>query len=348
MLDEKREYNEYSCNLNAEDAVARLKYSSLSNNLSGTDRAMTIIARHFIFENGPLNRKNKEEQIKRARNALRLWCAIPSEDMQEQGLQTEAVEDTKKQNSQAHSPADMQMQCSGTKAFEEERRLNCWMYRYLNEYLPVKSGSDCSKIINEFKEKRKKYEESLYEQIGFKSITFEREIAKAMRTGPLKRYYLAAQHPCLDENRKPVKGLELYSQENKGIKNASDLMLKLTAALLLEEKNVRKISAQAKEGTAFRKYNNKDLANWCILNKIKGPEHIDKTRYKGKSAIIRKINEKGEDTAYARLDPKFLKDFGWRILEENELDEFLDKNPDGIFYSDQGSGKELALNTRYL
>ena len=322
MLDEKREYNEYSCNLNAEDAVARLKYSSLSNNLSGTDRAMTIIARHFIFENGPLNRKNKEEQIKRARNALRLWCALPSEDMQKQ--------------------------CSETEAAEEEKQLNCWMYRYLNEYLPVKSGSDCSKIIDEFKEKRKKYEESLYEQIGFKSITFEREIAKAMRTGPLKRYYLAAQHPCLDENRKPVKGLELYSQENKGIKNASDLMLKLTAALLLEGKNVRKISAQAKEGTAFRKYNNKDLANWCILNKIKGPEHIDKTRYKGKSAIIRKINEKGEDTAYARLDPKFLKDFGWRILEENELDEFLDKNPDGIFYSDQGSGKELALNTRYL
>lgn len=68
MLNEMIEFEQYTYPLNVEHPVIRLKHKALCNQLSGTARAMTIIARKSIFDyNGP-------EGIIRAKNDLRVWC----------------------------------------------------------------------------------------------------------------------------------------------------------------------------------------------------------------------------------------------------------------------------------
>ena len=67
MLNEIREFEQYTYPLDAKHPAIRLKHKALCNQLSGTARAMTIIARKSIFEyNGP-------EGIIQAKNDLRVW-----------------------------------------------------------------------------------------------------------------------------------------------------------------------------------------------------------------------------------------------------------------------------------
>ena len=68
MLNEIREYEQYTYPLDDKHQAIRLQNKGLCNQLSGTARAMTIIARKSIFEyNGP-------EGIIQAKNDLRVWC----------------------------------------------------------------------------------------------------------------------------------------------------------------------------------------------------------------------------------------------------------------------------------
>lgn len=348
MLDERFEYLEYTCFL-GDEAAGRLKYSTLRVNLSGLDRATLIIARHFLFEEGALSAENKQSRIDSAKAALRLWLSIEEECAD--GQTTACLNE------------------------EDIKNLNCRLYRYINKNIESEQkkvefskneclseqdscsveddGSDTDdtdtakdnkngwqKIHDDFIKKRKGYDKDLYNAKYYKSVSIDKQIAKALRFGPLKRYYLAAQKSPLNKKGEPESSFKLITKSKK---NALDLTLKLTAALLLEERRLRDFGSESICGPAFRKYNKKDLSNWCLLDKVEN-ENLEWAEY-NKKKVFEYISN--DNTASARLNPEYLKAFGWKVIEESELDEFLRENPEGVFFSDQGSGKELALKIRY-
>ena len=348
MLDERFEYLEYTCFL-GDEAAGRLKYSTLRVNLSGLDRATLIIARHFLFEEGALSAENKQSRIDSAKAALRLWLSIEEECADGQTTACLNEEDIKNLNCRLYRYINKKIETEQKKA--ESLKSECFSVQASGSVEDNGSDTDGTdtekdnkngwqKILDEFSNKRAGYENDLYNAEYYKSITIDKQIARALRLGPLKRYYLAAQISPLNKKGEPESGFKL---KTKSKKNALDLTLKLTAALLLEERRLRDFGSESIYGPAFRKYNKKDLANWCLLDKVENNQ-LEWAKYNEKE-VFEYFSD--ENTAFARLNPGYLKDFGWRILEENELDEFLKENPDGIFFSDQGSGKELALNARY-
>lgn len=68
MLNEIKEYEQYTYPLDVKPPTIRLKHKTLCNELSGTARAMTIIARKSIFEHAGL------ERINQTKNDLQVWC----------------------------------------------------------------------------------------------------------------------------------------------------------------------------------------------------------------------------------------------------------------------------------
>lgn len=74
MLNEIKEYEQYTYPLDAKHPAKRLKHRALCNELSGTARAMTIIARKSISEyEGP-------GRVDHAIRVLQVWCGDPKGD----------------------------------------------------------------------------------------------------------------------------------------------------------------------------------------------------------------------------------------------------------------------------
>jgi hypothetical protein len=71
MLDEFREFQEYSYDLSGPARPQRLKYANLRNGFSGLERAMTILARQYLFS-APEFSDATEEGCK---DLLRNWCS---------------------------------------------------------------------------------------------------------------------------------------------------------------------------------------------------------------------------------------------------------------------------------
>ena len=80
MLNELTEYRQYTAKPSVNGAF-RLSYKNLTNKCSGLDRAMTVIARKFLFEDGfyvkqSLSRTEKAEAVK---EVLKAWCGFSYE-----------------------------------------------------------------------------------------------------------------------------------------------------------------------------------------------------------------------------------------------------------------------------
>ena len=69
MLNELLEFEQYTYDLTAEMPVIRLKHKTICNSLSGTARAMTIIARWSYY--------NQNNSIAQVKNDLQAWCGDP-------------------------------------------------------------------------------------------------------------------------------------------------------------------------------------------------------------------------------------------------------------------------------
>ena len=77
MLNEKKEFEQYTYPLEVERPDTRLKHKTLCNELSGTARAMTIIARKCYFGH------ECPDRIGYTQNTLQVWCGDPKGKPQE-------------------------------------------------------------------------------------------------------------------------------------------------------------------------------------------------------------------------------------------------------------------------
>ena len=323
MLNERLEVSEYLYDVkNIDPRPERIKRSVLlwQNDLVGMERFLIMLARFFIYEDGA----DYEEGLKRADAAIRMWCGHAPEKRSEDKLadQYEYLE-------------------------ENYPWLDYWLVDYLREIVSHENEQAMEQVekgIIVLENKKPGFSiSSLNKQPkenDFKAIRYDKIIANAaVSRGPLKQYYLACADPEWD--------LNIHGKGNRKLTDGQhDRVLKTVAAYMLE----RSVKQRRDEAPRFELINYMDITFWTI-----GSRRLNRGEYNGFAVADRPLFsfQKGMSGNAAKIkpDPEWFKACSWELIDATEddsaLDAFLENNPEGIFYSDNGGGKPLELNTRY-
>ncbi|MBR0457314.1 MAG: hypothetical protein IJJ01_11680 [Firmicutes bacterium] len=330
MLNETLEAGEYLYDFrNDKNRLGRIKSVVLlkkddqkRHQFLGLERILTVIARYFIYEDDV----EYEEGIRRADAALRMWCGHAPENKADDILsdQYEYLQDN-------------------------YPWIEWWLPEYLRETVSKDNEDEMENVeqaIIALKNKKMSYSvSSLNKQAkdnDFKTIRYDKIIANAaVSRGPLKKYYLACNDAEWERHFRRAKNM-------KPTKLQHDRALKTMAAYMLERsQKMRKDPAPR-----FELINYLDITHWAEG----GNTVMDKGKYKDLVVSDRPLfvfqSGVSGNTAKIKPDPEWFKACDWQLIDatidDSALDEFLDNNPDGIFYSDDGGGKPLAVNVRYI
>ena len=360
MLNEIGEYEQYTLSPQQIDDSRnlRLKYMTLiKRNFSGLERALTTLARHFIFDTPVGSDENELREI------LKAWCGFASK------AKTTLPEHFKGWldkyicraflNPNVNSCLEEISWSEETKFFSElkgiiekisadgnfDRRevlkaLEAFKATHLNEF--KKYGNEPPQILAtvnalaELKNKNKVFSKSVFGsltsegKIPFRAITYDRIIANALLAGKLRRFYLVCDEE-LFETKKILKGAKRLSANNK------DMILKMTAEYLLKRRNSPQL---------FTETNDLNMVNWLAVDKK--PENFDREKYRlavsGENIFdVQKVNLDGINATKFKLHPDWTKHF--RLVEDtgDNLEEKLGR----IFFSDAGSSEKLKECVRY-
>lgn len=403
MLNEIKEFEQYTFPLDIENPVVRLKHKALCNDLAGIARAMTIIARRSMFDTYKDNTYGRTEKLERTKNDLRVWCGDPRGN---EGNATEGIvfgwlpdyiagilgegkackfEYYLMEEAGLSSHPEYQEIRSDFRTLHENLRIDAFREKNQREttldlmeslrllfkelgvdeaqrkktsggYAPVYRIMHALFTLNE-RFGRNGFNRALFstnlnraEKNDFKRVTYEKIIADAICAGPLRRRYLVCEkedlafigyesakkrtYPFSKGNRK--NGTNLWSEPTK---KKADLIRKIVSAYLLEQKS-RKAEGVVEGGAPV---NLTDIANWLAGNT--GVDSLSKYTIEGRPLIV---SDSIDNVAVIGIDPQWMKTCGWQVIEEDQLDKYLTDHPEGIFYSDHGSGDYLKKNVRYI
>lgn len=356
MLNEIKEYEEYTLPLESLSDIekTRLKFFTLiKKSFSGLNRALTIIARHYI---GNETAEFDEEKIK---NYLRAWLGFEVVDS--------------KNNIIVEKP-DGWLNNYIRKVFLEkylqECRNNCAEFDKLfdisstdsidnlvkkKEVIPkFDSDKDLSLSVGRLKYvietlynlryKAKLFENTMFDTgnekmnnskqgNNFKQITYDLILANAFNLGSLKRYYLV----CKEE---PFQKIISYSEKkSKGTKLKvadKDLILKIVATYLLQKLNLS-LSQE------YVYINQMEICNWLLDKANPDKFELEKYRFQSSDEEIFYESIIGGNVKKIKIHAKFISNF--KIVEEHEID--IPENQGRIFFSDFGANFYLEKNKRY-
>lgn len=181
----------------------------------------------------------------------------------------------------------------------------------------------------------------------YKTLHYDRIIARALRLGPLKTYCLtAAVNPWETQTKTGLK-----SSENR----SKDLLLKLLGVYLIED--FRKQDVKTKpERYGFRKVNWIHLQNWTILDKYTAA-HLKKLIFTvpsdptsscsaGKQEFVFLAGVRGNNQAMTKVNPTYMKIFGWQLIELEQLEQEMhtarENGTDLFAWTDNGAGKAFS------
>lgn len=365
MLDEYQEYNQYTLPQDCfkEEAFQRLRYYSLiKNDFSGLSRAMTIIARHCIFDE---LQKFDEDAV---RDRLKNWCKGWLETYIRRVLfevNLSKIRETLEENKFGDKEKELSLFLKGLSSDENIEELMDKKEHMIKLAftLDKKSKEDVSKIcclinaLKELKGKRTYFAKGLFgkkmeenkggaKQKGTHNlITYEHIIANALDQGHLHRYYLACKSDPFtsDTVRKftPAKQVEGKDLRSSSPTSDKDLILKMTSAYLLQ---------RADYSQEYVIISLKDISNWMV-RKTK-TENFELDRYKMKETgeplfekrIPGRADKKNSNTVKIRIHPDWVKQF--EIVDENEIDDYVKTG--FVYYSDNpGHFLENGKNMRY-
>ncbi|MBR6012345.1 MAG: hypothetical protein IK062_01010 [Selenomonadaceae bacterium] len=365
MLNEIGEFEQYTMLPQdiSDCKYRRLKYFTLiKGDFSGLERALTIVARKFIFNDGNLKNLD-EDKIKEIKEILKAWCgfdnekksslpphfqgwlvnyicyAFLSQNVQDCLEKISLLEKNNFQKDYEEVLKEIPLKYSDEsfeKSLQDFENLNATYGKELK-----KIGNEPTQIFLALKKlvklsnKNKNYSKSLFGgltvqgDIPFRAITYDRIIANAILAGKLCRYYLCCDEDLFDANKilKDARTLRIGDE---------DMILKMTASYLLQRRN---------NSQEFIETNDSNIMNW--LKSIRKPENFDRESYtlaeSGENIFeVNKVWLGKIPVLKVKINPEWTKHF-W-LVEENENTSDLGE----IFFSDSGSCAPLRKGVRYV
>lgn len=358
MLNEIGEYEQYTLSPEkfADCPPLRLKYMTLiKRELAGLERALTIVARKFLFD-AENPRAEKEVQ-----EILRAWCGFKNKASSlplhfdgwlpnyicnaflSARLTTclEKASALKNDSSLSSSLIALIKKTPAQYDFYKVRQsVEDWEDFKATHGAFFKSfGNEPTQILSSLKAlvklsyKNKQFSKSVFGSltakgdIPFRAITYDRIIANAILAGKLRRYYLV----CDEELFKSKK---ILKDTRKLLPSDKDMILKMTAEYLLQRRNTSQ---------AFIETNDSNIVNW--LAGSRKAENFDREIYiladSGEKIFnLSKINLGGINAQKIKMHPDWTKHF--RLVEAG-TNEDLGR----IFFSDTGFAEPLSEGIRY-
>lgn len=365
MLNEIGEYEHYS--MSPQEIAAceypRLKYFTLiKREFSGLERAMTIVARHFLFDTSEETPDLSESKINELRELLKAWCGFKTEARTERPTHFDgwlvsyirrAFLDERIQLCRNNLPVidSAESRVALSNLLE---KISSWqsvgeLGEVLSDFESFRSAHGKTlkkfgyeptqiaallKTLIKLADKNKNFSKSLFGsltakgEIPFRAITYDRIIANALLAGKLRRYYLTCDEE-LFRTKKILKGSKKLSAAD------SDMVLKMTAEYLLN----RRHSSQE-----FTETNDSNIMNWLVGSRK--PENFDRDSYvlaeNGEQVFeMSKVNLGGINALKFKLHPQWTKHFA--LVEDDDRCAELGR----IFFSDAGSSEPLRKNIKY-
>ena len=375
MLDEILEYQQYTFDIDNSDArVQRLKRSTLIclNDkviaLTGLNRVLTIIARHFLFEVYNGDERLKEKTI----DALKSWLGhkVPDDSASveahrlyrwlsayvEKVLLSESIEKLEGFiSSRGLSTEDEAELRTIIRQLSDQRPQNekvaladrlkdmCTKLRVIpgNDHVE-KSVLKAEKFLYQLPNRRS-FNTSGYDDFGeantVNAITYDRILGNARRAGRLTRYYLACDRSLIG-NVKNKSGRKLKDTDR-------DIVLKMTACCMME---LSKKGTKEVYETKSISITEADFVNWIINAKCEKDKQ-ESFYYNGEMLFEDpnagpSTEKKHSNTKWLRLNRQWLKDSGFEILSDSsETDvvmDFLRSHPQGSVFIDNGSSVPMT------
>ena len=371
MLNEIKEYEQYILSFNRTKKIEdfRLKYSRfIKRDFSGIERALTSIARGYIFNhNRPFNEKFTKE-------VLKAWCGfdfdgttpgidcyknwVPQYIKRMMYLYVEDCINILKMHDKddtivilddkLRAIRDKAVISNLDDAIEDIKSFESIVKNYPHlkkEQLNVKLGqiAECYGKIKKLNEKSELWTNGMFSYVqreasSIKGISFESVIADALYKGKLEQYYLLCDSNPFDENLlMKLKGEKLKPLSKNNLekdKKERDRILKITAAYLLQKKDMQQ---------EYVVFNKTDTSNW--LTELKQEfEDTALACYKlsGTNEDIFNFNTITSITKL-KLHPEWRKHF--KIIKACDIEK--PENRGLIFYSDFGSSRYLQEGKRY-
>ena len=339
----------------------RLKYFTLiKREFSGLERAMTIVARHFLFEGGEEARLEEAE----LKEILKAWCGfknaaetpLPSHfngwlvNYIRRTFLDDKIKSCREKLSLLESE-DLREMLNDlfNKISAQESGVEIVKHLAALESFKANHGADLKKIgyeptqiaallkaLIKLSDKNKNFSKNLFGSltaagdIPFRAITYDRIIANALLAGKLRRYYLTCDEE-LFQTKKILKGSKKLSATDE------DMVLKMTAEYLLQ----RQYTSQE-----FTETNDSNIMNW--VTGARKPENFDRESYVLAETSenifeVRKVNLSGINALKIKLNPHWVNHF--RLIEDGT--EGTDSILERIFFSDAGSSEPLRRGVKY-
>lgn len=327
MLNEIREADGY---LFDPDAGA-CEYQSLNTklfcgkkgDLNGLDRAMTMVARYFLFEDGA----DEEQAIARAKVALMMWCGLMPENLKG--------------------------------ALAEEHLYLMVKYPWIDHWLPellkresaMDSGPNSAIVEKALTKLEKRRDQFTYGALtyanannNFKLLSYEKVIANALiARGPLKKYYLVCNDAdWFSKVCKKKRGEEYANPMGKD----EDKVAKLIAAYLLETNRKKKRTVSA----GFEPVSLNDVSAWIGMKTKLTNTNFAVFSYQKQALFEFEMGRSG-NMIKVRPNADWFEHCGWALIDATEgdaaLDEWLADHPGAVFYSDHGMAARLERGVRY-
>lgn len=309
MLDEIREYQEYTCNPLAKEGI-RLNPKILfdKGHFNGLGRALTTIAREELDKRGYFGLQDEDFTIVDAVIcALKEWLGFIQEGE------------------------------------ETISQYNSWMKKYYNAH-----KEDASVEWDKFVKSRKSQygkglftektlpEKTLPEKDTKLEVTYDKVVADAIYQGPLKRYYLICKKGFEQDLYKKSKN-DFVKQLNPKLATDSrliDNVLRLICVYLIKKEYT---------GNTSNNVNLTDVAHWAQNKSINHGGYYDGLKYKKRKNLILSKTI-GKNYTKKSLCKDFMETYDFKIIEASE---FSGIEEGYTFFSDQGAGIPLAENKLY-
>ena len=366
MLNELKEFEQYTMGVDAfkNPADRRLKYGTfVKKPLSGLERAMTIIARWYIFKNDNAVQNFNEDDVK---EVLKAWCGFEIKkdvlgDSPVNGWLNRYIRclflqealcvfnkkidslplDTSGRTELMEALKEININDDAGKLCDNNVILEQTVKNLFDPEIAKAIKNNLSEIklivnlLDKLNNKNKYFSRSVYsidykKDNDYKAITYERIIANAFHLGKLKQYYLL----CITDPFEKDFIKKQTKTKTKMLDSDKDLILRITALYLLQKLNTVQ---------EYVYFNQTDLANWLL--KKADPDKFELKKYKFTTVdepIFNIVTINGNVTKL-KIHSKWVEMF--KLVEADDIDK--PENRGLIFYSDEGSGYYLQRNHRY-